>query len=374
MQDNKDEKERLAREELDAELLEAYIKARKGKRATHDEADFEINQFLLLSMIADALWKGTYKPSRSIVHIIFKPVIREIFAAKFIDRIVHHFVFANLEDYCERHFIYDSYSCRKGKGTLFGIQRLDHHTRSVSRNFKIKTYVIKMDIQGYFMSISREILNEVVQEWLKEAFSKDLKGWKYQILKKTIREIIMDDPVKGAVRNSPMSDWRKLPKSKSLYNQRPGVGIVIGNLTSQLFSNIYLDALDKFVMYRLEYKHYGRYVDDFYIVVTEEGLPKAKKDIEKIRMFLKNNLGLTLHQKKTKIQEISKGVEFLGAVIYPYRIVCGKRLIRNINEALAQIRKGERAEGTLQSYAGYVMHFKSFRTMVRLLHRQGFFI
>lgn len=133
----------------------------------------------------------------------------------------------------------------------------------------------------------------------------------------------------------PRSAWNGLPASKSLFKQPKGQGIAIGNLTSQLVSNIYLDQLDRYVTFQLGFKHYGRYVDDFYIVHTNKNeLIKATKVIEN---YLEKHLRLTLHPNKRYLQHINKGVAFLGAVVYPYRIHPGKRLKTNMKRALENI-------------------------------------
>ena len=115
----------------------------------------------------------------------------------------------------------------------------------------------------------------------------------YEIAKYCLHEIIFDNPCDGVNRIGWPYDWRRLPKSKSLFWRKMGIGIVIGNLTSQLLSNIYLDQLDKYVMLDLGWKYYGRYVDDFYIIVPESQKAKALEDVAAIERYLKR-LGLTL--------------------------------------------------------------------------------
>ena len=351
-----------------AQLNNAFYEARKAKRRTRDERNFEVFLPENLKKLASSIILRQYEPSRGIAFITRRPVIREIFAAPFRDRVIHHFLFNQCAEWWDRRFIYDSYSCRKGKGTLFGIQRLKHHIRSVSQNYSKKTYVIKMDIQGYFMSLPRKALYERIVWGLDRQFA-DNEARK-DLLKYLWRKIIFDDPIKGVKRRGSIHDWDNLPDSKSLFRQKPGFGIVIGNLTSQLLSNIYLDQLDRYVIHTLGYKHYGRYVDDFYIVVTEDKLTQAKRDIEKIRKYLKS-INLTLHPKKTKIQEINRGVEFLGVVIYPYRIVMGKRYKTHFYEAAAEVGMGRKGIETVVSYLGHARHFDGQKLASRIFERVG---
>lgn len=349
-------------------LEKAYYKAKKGKSRTLDCYKYRAFWLKNTIQLRDDIMNRRYKPSRGIAFVTLKPVIREIFAAPFRDRIVHHFIFDMTYDWWDRRFIYDSYSCREGKGTLFGIRRLEHHIRSVSHNYTRPAYVLKFDIQGFFMGLPRAGLYEQVEKGLSLQFA-DNKPM-YDLLCYLWKEIIFDDPVKGVKKRGPLSRWKLLPKSKTLFGQPSRFGIVIGNLTSQLLSNIYLNLLDRFVMFDLGYKHYGRYVDDFYIVVTEDEFEQAKKDIEKIRAFLKD-IGLTLHPKKCYIQEVQKGIEFLGVVIYPGRTVMGRRFKRNVFRAAIEVGMGVRDADSIVSYLGHGKHFSSKMMFSRLFARMG---
>ena len=287
--------------DMEFEFYYCYLKARRHKRGTTDEMKFEIHEMKNLVDLITSITLRKYRPGRSIAFIIFDPVIREIFAAPFRDRIVHHFLYECCAPWWDKRFIMDSYSCRKGKGTLFGIMRLYEHMRVVTNDFTREGYVIKMDIEGYFMALARKKLYERVMWGLGRQFPN--KGLRYDLLRYLWYEVIFDDPVDGVRVRGHKRSWAKLPDRKSLLKQPPGRGIVIGNLTSQLLSNIYLDQLDRYIKIGLGYKHYGRYVDDFYIVVRKDELSRATKDIVAIREFLKT-LGLKLHRHKLYIQPI----------------------------------------------------------------------
>lgn len=346
-------------ERLQAALYFSYLEARKGgKRKTLNEHTFEINAFQNLKLLREDIINRTYCPSRSVAHIIFDPVIREIFAATFRDRIVHHLIFSAVYDWWDKRFIYDSYSCRSGKGVKFGLERLDHHIRSASLNYAQKTYVLKLDIQGYFMSLPRKKLYEQAIWGLNQQFKNKLDSPEYKLIKFLWHQTIFDDPVQGAQRIGNLNNWNLLPKTKSLFGQPKGKGIVIGNLTSQLLSNIYLHQLDTFVTKTLGYKHYGRYVDDFYIVVAAEHLPQLKLDVLAIENYLKS-IGLTLHPRKRSLQESSKGVNFIGGVVYPNHIVPGKRLKQNFCHAMQEVEMGQRDISTVASYLGHLKYLDS---------------
>lgn len=359
------------KDRLELALYYAYLEARKGgKRKTHDEHDFEIKDHENLKNLQNDILNHAYHPSRSTAHIITKPVIREIFAAPFRDRVIHHLIFSSVYDWWDKRFVYDSYSCRINKGTLFGIKRLDHHIRAVSQNYARSAYVLKLDIEGYFMSLPRHELYKRAIWGLDRQFKNQTHTKEYQTLKFLWRQTIMDDPVKGAKKKGDLTLWDKLPKSKSLFSQPPGKGIVIGNLTSQLLSNIYLDQLDRFIVYDLGYKHYGRYVDDFYIVVSEDELPQLKRDICAIEEYLKL-LNLTLHPNKRLLKNSKYGIPFLGATNYNNHILPGKRLTKNMRAAFKEVVSGQRDIETVPSYMGHLKYINSYRLLKEIFETTG---
>lgn len=340
---------------LYGELFVAYLAARRGKRRTRDEHLFEINLSVNLMNLTHEIINHEYKPGRGIAFVVKDPVVREIFAAQFRDRIVHHLLYNWSAEWWERHLDRDSYSCRKGKGTLYGVRQLQHYMLSMSNNGRNKAYVIKLDIQGYFMSLPRKGLYERIMWGLKRQFNSH--GLKYELSKYLWREIIFDDPTLGVQIRGRREYWRLLPKNKSMFHQPEGQGIVIGNLTSQLLSNIYLDQLDRFVKFELGYKAYGRYVDDFFIIVDDDHYHQALRDIKAMEEFLLS-INLVLHPKKRYIQEINQGVQFTGAIVYPNRILPGRRLQVNFAKGMRQVAEGNRSPDSVPSYMGLVKHFK----------------
>lgn len=343
---------------LRRDLNRAYEAASRGKSKKPQVVQFADNLELNIEALVYEIYSKSYRPRPSTAFIVNKPVKREIFAADFRDRVVHHFLFNQVNSWWDARFINDNYSCRKGKGTLYGIRRLDHHIRSVSNNYSKKAYILKLDLQGYFMSLDRKLLYKRAMWGLNRQFPEG--GYVYQICRFLWKTIIFNDPLENVQLGCPRAAWKGLPPSKSLFRQPKGKGIAIGNLTSQLLSNIYLDQLDRRVTLGMGFKHYGRYVDDFYIVSNNRSeLVVAMKSIEG---YLKRELSLNLHPHKRHLQECSKGVAFLGAVIYPYRIHPGKRLKRNLLAALA---RPDCSLATAASYAGLVKHYKHYRLLVQ---------
>ena len=359
----------ISEEWLLEQLFIAERAARKGKLVTRDVYVFEMHLRENLEQLAHDIWTGKYKPSRGIAFIVRKPVIREIFAAPFRDRIVHHFLYNMIYDWWDRRFINNSYSCRKGKGAFYGVKMLRKQIIHVSHDYTRPTHIIKLDIQGFFMSISHQKVYERVVWGLNRQFAKnpDLN----KLLKYLWKEVIFDDPCEGVSFRGKKSDWKDLPKAKSLFAQPLGVGIVIGNLSSQLLANIFLDLLDRYIMYELGYKAYGRYVDDFYIIVPEENYAQAKRDVFKIEKFLKETLGLTLHPNKRYIQEVNKGVEFLGVVMYKKCVVPSKRFKNSLAQGVAEVGMGYRDVSAICSYLGRLKHMDGKKLTAQVFKYMG---
>ena len=290
-------------------LTEVYLEARKnGKRKTRNEHEFEINEMENLVVLRDAILARAYKPGRGIAFIIYDPVMRGLFEAPFIDRVVHHFVFKYTNEWWEPRLWRGAYSCRKGKGTLAGIVDLQKNMRRVSKDGKYDTVIVKRDIWGCFMSFNHYKLCSRICWGLDRQFPNG--GELYRTLKYLWKEIIFDIATDGVRVRGDLSEWERLPISKNLFYQPRWQGLVIGNLTSQLLSNVFLDQLDRFIVYQLGYKAYGRYVDDFYFVVRKDELNKLLMvDMPRIEAFLED-LGLTIHPKKQALIPIRNGVEY----------------------------------------------------------------
>ncbi len=372
-------KKKNKRKHTSGDLLEdlfiAYHDARKSKRNTHRQVEFEMNLEENLIKLYHEINNRTYRPSRAICFIVNHPVKREIFASEFKDRVVHHLLYNYIAPLFEKTFIYDSYACRKEKGTHFGIKRLQHHLRSCTNNYKEEAYVLKLDIQGYFMSINKTILLDIVTNKLIKIWSKNQEK-NFELILFLTKVIIKKKPVENCKINSPRRQWEGLPKSKSLFNNPHEIGMPIGDLTSQLFSNIYLDVLDNYVKRELKIKHYGRYVDDFFIIDKDK--EKLKGLIKTIDQFLKINLDISIHPKKIYLQECNKGVHFLGAMVRPYRKQPVKRCIKNYMKTVHKIGricsknslKQETIKeilATMNSYCGHLGTLDAYKLKERTL-------
>ena len=362
-------------EQLLYQLHLSYLQARKNKRNTHNQLAFELNQETNLHQLTKVIFEKKYTPKPCIAFIIQKPVMREIFAADFRDRVVHHLIIGKLNHLFEKQFIHDSYSCRVGKGTHFGIQRIDRFIRQCSSNYTKDCYILKLDLQGFFMSINKTILFEKLERFIKEKYyypDKDL-------LIKLCKQVIFNDSTKNCIIKGSKSDWDNLPQTKSLFYSQPNCGLPIGNLTSQVFANFYMDSFDHFVKHDLKIRYYGRYVDDF--VIVHEDKEYLKTLIPKVADFLQSELQTTIHHKKIYLQHYGKGVQFLGTVILPNRIYIADRTKGNFYNAIEkqnQIARDHKPtkeeqqafQSSMNSYLGIMKHYKSYNLRKRMIFKR----
>lgn len=364
-------------EQLKINLFRAYYDARKNKRNTVNQLRFEIEYEKYIWELYEEIVTQTYKVGRSIAFIVNKPVKREIFAADFRDRVIHHLLYNYIAPIVEGHLIPDAYSCRVGKGTSYGIKQASHYLKEVTNGYTENAYVMKLDIQGYFMSINRDILFQKISAMVtKESFEqliKDNTGGateediSYEILLYLVKEVVYNNPVENCIVKSSSKEWEGLPASKSLFRASPNCGLPIGNLTSQLFSNIYLAEFDKYVQQGLDIAYYGRYVDDFFLMnQCKTTLLKAQS---KCKKFLEC-LHLDLHPKKIYLQPCSKGVAFLGVYIKPHRIYIGRRTktafrtFLFMNKTTADLSREkllqEKWRSSINSYLGILKHYNTY--------------
>lgn len=355
-------------------IFEAYEDARKNKRAKISQIEFEYYYERNLIKLHKEIINRTYKPLPSTAFITTKPVIREVFAADFQDRVIHHLIFNEIAPLFEKEFIEDSYSCRKTKGTLYGVNRVFDFINSNSQNYTHDSYILKLDIKSYFYSINKDILYKIITKTLlkyKSHLTVDFETIDY-----LIHTTIFSDATTDVKLYKDTKNWKILPKNKSLFYANKGYGLPIGNLTSQLFSNIYMNELDNYITKTLQIEYYGRYVDDFILIHNSK--KHLLSLIKKIKLFLHEKLELTLHPKKIYIQHYSKGVKFLGAYIKPHVKYIDKRtkgnfykLIYKINTSFETKTPNEELlfniRNSINSYLGTLIHFSSFKLRKKIL-------
>jgi hypothetical protein len=241
--------------------------------------------------------------------------------------------------------------------------------RSCSQNYTRDCFVLKLDIAGYFMSIEKQILFQQLLNVL-DRFSAEL-SFDRELVSWLLEKVIFHDPTQHCIVKGSRRDWDGLPKNKSLFYSGPERGLPIGNLTSQLFGNIYLNSLDHFIHHRLGFRYYGRYVDD--IVICHPSQSRLRQAQAQIDAYLRENLRLSIHPKKIYLQSYSKGVVFLGAVIRPHRTYVRNRTKGRFYARLDWWRRefisGRVTDSaqrhsfvsTLHSYFGLLGHFQTYR-------------
>lgn len=316
-------------------LYKAYFEARKNKRFTKEQQKFEQNYEHQLQVLYEKIITKTYKVAPCKAFVIEKPVYREVFAPQFIDRVVHHFVVQYISEAVEKLLIQDCYSCRIGKGTLYGIERTKYNMRSVTQNYAKDAYILKLDVSGYFMNMNTTFLYNQIQEFqLVENLCCSLT--EKETLNYLIKEIIFTNPIHQCVVVGNKDLWQFIPKNKSLFHSMPNCGLPIGNYTSQVFGNVYLNAFDHWVKNELGIKHYGRYVDDMYFMHTDKTFLKQCIPIitEKMKSY-----GMEIHPKKIYFQHYTKGIHFLGRYIKPYRTYISSRTKNNFLQMIQRMEK-----------------------------------
>ena len=335
-------------------IQQAYLNCRRKKRNTINALRFEFNVADNLLNLERELNDKTYYPSRSILFAVCKPKHREIFAADFRDRVVHHFLVEYLERIFEPIFIHDSYACRKDRGTHAAVKRLQKFTRRITANGRTRAYYLQLDIKDFFPSISKEILFELISRKVSDP----------NILWLT-KQVIFWDCTRSYVVRGEKSLLDRIPGHKSLFGKNNERGLPIGNFTSQFFANVYLNELDQFVKHTLKARCYLRYVDDF--VILSKDASELSAWHARIEELLSNRLKLRLHPKRRKLAPISNGIDFLGYITRPGYVLVRRRVVNNLKAKLKELHAcPEKLKNSIASYLGHFKWANSYRLTKKL--------
>ena len=275
------------------EVYDAHLACSKRKTRTAAYREFAVNLVDNLLTLTDELRNGTYGVGKSICFVVTQPNVREIWAANYRDRIVHHLIYNRISDLFTRTFSADSCACIPERGTLYGAKRLEKHIRKATESWRKDVYYLKCDLSNFFVSIDKEVL------WA-ELEKKLPKGWITDLTKL----VLFNDPRIGCDLNSPKWKFEKVEPRKRLSLCPPNTGLPIGNLTSQFFANVLMNIIDQFVKHELKCKYYIRYVDD--MVLLHENTKQLKLWELAINQKLKE-LGICLNPRKTVIQSVHRG-------------------------------------------------------------------
>ncbi|MEK7163128.1 MAG: reverse transcriptase domain-containing protein [Patescibacteria group bacterium] len=303
-------------------LLLAWKEFIRGKHKRKDVQIFERDLMENVISLHDDLVSKSYEHLSYEFFRIYDPKLRDIHKASVRDRLLHHALYRKLYSFFDGKFIADSFSCRLNKGTHKAMNRFRSFAYKVSLNHTRTVWILKCDIRKFFASIDQEILIKLLAKYI---FDRDILS----LLSKII---------------------------KSFSGMRAGVGLPLGNLTSQLLVNIYMNEFDQYIKHRIRAKNYIRYADDF--VIFSHDKKQLYEMLPAIQKFLFEHLRLSLHPNKISICTIASGIDFLGWVHFPnhrvLRTTTKKRMFKNI-----KIKKAK-AE-TVQSYLGLVSHGNSWK-------------
>jgi len=346
-------------------LYRHYLSCRRNKRHTINALRFEAEQELSLLALRAALADRSYRPGPSVCFVTKRLKLREIFAADFRDRVVHHVLVGYLERYWERVFIHDTYACRKGKGVHAAVDRLQGFIRQVTANGQRRAWYLQLDIRNYFMRIDKAILWRLVAPHIADTDAR----WLTELL-------VFHDCTEGHVFKGRPGELERVPPHKTLLRCEPGKGLPIGNLNSQFFANVYLNGLDQLVKHQLKCRHYLRYCDDFVLLSPDRAELLAWRG--RIAAYLREALALELNPRE-RLRPVSDGIDFLGYIVRcDYRLVrrrvvnaCKARL-RAYRELLVTAHEGvvtyrfdegdlDRLRATLSSYLGHFRRANAYR-------------
>lgn len=351
------------------DILVAHYDCIRGKSSSPDALRFEVNLFENIVALTDAINSRTYEPLPSITFVVSKPVYREVFAANYRDRIIHHYIALRLEPLFEGIFNDRTYNCRVGKGQMAAVQQLAADIKEVSENYTKPCWYLKCDMKGFFMSIPRKRLADLVDTFIVDNY----KGEDIEDLRYLSRVTIMNDPTINCINRSSEEEMAKVPFGKTLRTSKPGCGLPIGNLTSQHDANFWLNLFDWWLENELHIYWHGRYVDDFYLIHRDKQV--LLDAIPKIRSYLAD-MDVTLHPRKIMLQECSRGIKFTGMVVKNGRVYPGNRTVGNFENLIHSMNKLpdnytieqlEHFVCSVNSYLGYMRHCDSYDIRKRIL-------
>jgi len=330
----------------------AVKRATQTKPLTSERIAFEFNLEKELVQLRKTLQSGEYLPGPYKTFTIYDPKQRLISAAPFRDRVVHHCLCNVIEPVFDRTFLPQNYANRKGRG-------LHKALRAGASIVNRCQYILKGDIQKYFPSIDHQILKEKIARKIK--------------CERTLHliEVIID----SSNEQEPVVFY--FPEDSLFTHFERRKGLPIGNLTSQLFANVYLDSLDHFIVHTLKKKHYARYVDDFIIGGSERRELHKTKD--EVRTFLEG-LRLRIHEQKTAVFPVRRGLSFLGCRLYPGKILagkrCGKRFVRRLKQLQRDFKAGltdlHHIKQVISSYNGHLAHASTAKLRAKILYEHPF--
>ncbi len=306
-------------------LCEAWQEFIRGKRKKKDVQAFMLSLGDEIVNLHEDLISGKYAHGDYQHFRINDPKPREIHKALVRDRLLHHAIHRKLYPFFATLFMPDSFSCQIGKGVHRALERFENLARKVSQNNTRTCWILKCDIRKFFASVDHAILSDI------------------------LHKRIVDECLVGLLENIITS-----------FETSTGKGIPLGNLTSQLFSNIYMNELDRYVKQNLRLKNYARYADDF--VFMSHDRSALSECLPKVATFLSGSLALRLHPGKVFIKTLASGVDFLGWVHFPHHRVLRTKTKIRMEKRLSRCQGRQ----TVASYLGMLSHGNAHRLSVEI--------
>ena len=344
-------------------VYEAYRDCCKHKGSTVSCMEYTTKYIAENYLLYKELNSMTYTIGESKAFCVTKPVLREVFCAAFRDRIVHHLLALKFGDILDGELTDRAYACRKGKGTDYGIDDVRVQIERVTDGYRREAWVLKCDLQGFFMSIDRRLLFGLLERTIRGKYKGENIEWWLNLWKM----VVLHDPAESCIKVGDLTLWYKLPANKSLFTCGEGRGLPIGNLPSQLLANLLLADFDKLMIERLDDNGgYGRYVDDFVAIHTDRNALHVT--LQWAREYLRTRLGLTLHPRKVSLQRASSGVRFTGVMIRPYRTLPSSRTTEHLFSVIDEF--GECAKPSAEDLARYANRINSLLGLIA--HRTSY--
>lgn len=348
--------------------MEAYADCIGNKMSSGQCVLYRLHEDDLIDLALECE-ERRYVPSTSTCFMVTYPKPREIFAAAFRDRIVQHWVCLRIESLLEERFTQQgdvSWNCRKGKGTQRAVLALRNDILDVSANYTRKVWLGRFDIKSFFMSIDTRILERYAVDFVRKHYHGDDLDLLIYLLTVTIRH----RPQDNCVRLGEEKQWGKLPKEKSLFQVGSHRGMPIGNITSQLLANFYMSFLDEYMLELCKpmEARYERFVDDFVVVCRRKEEVLLLRD--KADVFLRDRLNLEMHHDKVYIQDVTKGVCFIGSVVKMQRIYLSNRSVGRFTDILMELQEflnniGNYTIGDAYALGQYLSSVNSYLGLMR---------
>ncbi|MFA5967153.1 MAG: reverse transcriptase/maturase family protein [Patescibacteria group bacterium] len=316
-------------------LLEAWQEFVIDKRSRKDVQQFQRDLMANIIKLHRDLASGKYYHSAYSPFKISDPKPRNIHKAKIRDRLLHKAIYRMLYPIWDKTFIFDSYSCRNNKGTHRAFIKLADVSRKISKNYTRPCFALKLDIRKFFDSVDHKVLIDLLSERIED-----------KELLKLLHKII------------------------SSFEHSPGKGMPLGNLTSQLFANVYLDPLDQFAKHCLKAKYYLRYADDF--VFLSNNPDELLGYLVEVNQFLKTELKLKMHPDKISFRKLNWGIDYVGYIALSHYRLPRAKTVKRIDKKISQSLKAgdlDYIAKAMPSYLGYLGHADAHKLSDNLLRK-----